>query len=108
MIGRNLRLLREANNFTQQQMASYLGINRSTYANYEAEERETPMDILEKAANVLGTPLSVFYEEDEAAVKTLLVCAFRAENLSIDDMHEVASFKQLVMNYLKINRLLEK
>ena len=108
MVGRNLKLLREANNFTQQQMASFLGINRSTYANYEAEERETPLEILEKAADILGAELSVFFEEDINTVKSMLICAFRAEDLSKEDMEEVAAFKSLVKNYLKINRLLEK
>lgn len=108
MVGRNLRLLREANNFTQQQMASYLGINRSTYANYETEERETPLDILEKTSDILGVDLSLFFEEDENAVKNMLVCAFRAEDLSAEDMVEVAAFKNLVKNYLKINRLLKR
>jgi len=108
MVGRNLKLLREANNFTQQQMASFLGINRSTYANYEAEERETPLEILEKAADILGAELSVFFEEDINTVKSMLICAFRAEDLSKEDMEEVAAFKNLVKNYLKINRLLEK
>lgn len=108
MVGRNLKLLREANGFTQQQMSSFLDINRSTYANYETGEREIPLDILEKAASVFGTELDVLFEEDEDAVKSMLVCAFRADNLSAEDMHEVAAFKSLVLNYLKINRLLEK
>ena len=36
VIGRNLKVLREANDLTQEQMASYLSIGRSAYANYEA------------------------------------------------------------------------
>ena len=36
VIGRNLKVLREANDLTQEQMSSYLGIGRSAYANYEA------------------------------------------------------------------------
>ena len=43
VIGRNLKVLREANDLTQEQMSSYLGIGRSAYANYEAGERETPL-----------------------------------------------------------------
>ena len=39
-IGRNLKLLREANSFTQDQVASFLGINRSIYSNYESGDRE--------------------------------------------------------------------
>lgn len=107
MIGRNLKLLREANGFTQEQMASFLKINRSTYANYETDEREAPLEVLENAGHVLGAELNMFFEEDESALKNMLVCAFRTDNLSPEDMEEVAKFKELVLNYLKINRLLK-
>ena len=36
--GRNLKALREANGYTQEKMAEYLGLGRSAYANYEAGE----------------------------------------------------------------------
>ena len=47
IIGRNMKALREANSYTQEQVAAYLGINRSAYANYESGEREAPIDVLE-------------------------------------------------------------
>ena len=52
IIGRNMKALREANSYTQEQVAAYLGINRSAYANYETGEREAPIDVLEKACNL--------------------------------------------------------
>ena len=52
-IGNNLKRLRDANRFTQEQLAVFLGINRSTYSNYEMGEREIPFTILEKAADFL-------------------------------------------------------
>lgn len=51
---RNLKSLREANSYTQEQVTSYLGINRSAYANYETEEREVSIDVLEKVCNLFG------------------------------------------------------
>jgi transcriptional regulator with XRE-family HTH domain len=106
--GRNLKALREANGYTQEKMAEYLGVGRSAYANYEAGERETPLDVLQKAADLFGCELALLFEEDETAVRNMLVCAFRADDLSADDMREVASFKSVVMNYLKMERLLGK
>ena len=62
IIGQNLYKLRKANNFTQEQIADYLGINRSTYSNYELGEREMPFDLLEQAADLLGCELSILLE----------------------------------------------
>ena len=36
----------------------------------------------------------------------MLVCAFRADNLSVNDMKEVAAFKNIVLNYMKMERLM--
>lgn len=106
MLSRNLKILRKANGLTQEQVASFLGIGRSAYSNYEEGIREPSIDILEKFANIMGCDLSTLFEEDENAVKSQLICAFRTEDLSDEDMEEVASFKRLVLSYLKMERLL--
>ncbi len=108
IIGRNLKLLREANGFTQQQVADSLNIQRSAYANYESGERETPINILEKAAELFGCELAILFDEDANAVKDMLVCAFRADDITPDDLREIAAFKNIVLNYLKTQRLLSQ
>lgn len=106
IVGRNLKALREANGYTQEQVANFLGIGRSAYANYEAGERETPMEVMERASELFGCELALLFDEDEQAVRNMLVCAFRADNLSVNDMKEVAAFKNIVLNYLKMERLM--
>lgn len=106
VVGRNLKALREANGYTQEQLANFLGIGRSAYANYEAGERETPMEVMERASELFGCELALLFDEDEQAVKNMLVCAFRADNLSVNDMKEVAAFKNIVLNYMKMERLM--
>lgn len=108
MISRNLKMLREANGMTQEQMAMYLGVTRSAYSNYESGERTPALELLEKVADLTGCDLATIYEEDEGRVKSQLVCAFRTDDLSKTDMEEVASFKRLVMSYLKMERLLNE
>ena len=106
VVGRNLKALREANGYTQEQVANFLGIGRSAYANYEAGERETPMEVMERASELFGCELALLFDEDEQAVRNMLVCAFRADSLSVNDMKEVATFKNIVLNYLKMERLM--
>ena len=58
----HLKELREANDLTQEQMSSYLGIGHSAYANYEACEREPPLEVLDSAYSIAfpkSTPLNV-------------------------------------------------
>ena len=108
VVGKNLKSLRVANGYNQENVAEFMGINRSTYSNYESGDREAPLDVLEKAALLFGCDLSLFFEEDQNALKGMLACAFRADNLNIDDMKEVADFKNIVLNYMKMERLLEE
>ncbi len=105
-IGRNLRILREANRYTQEQVSGFLGINRSAYANYETGEREMPINLLEKACDLMGCELDAMFIDDMQTVKNMLVCAFRADELSTEDMKEVAAFKRIVLNYIKMNSML--
>ena len=54
IVARNLKSLREANGFTQERLANYLGIGRSAYSNYELGDREIPLNIMESLANLYG------------------------------------------------------
>ena len=108
IIGKNLCKLRKFNNFTQDQIAIYLGINRSTYSNYELGEREMPFDLLEQAADLLGCDLVVLLEENEAVVDEMMLCSFRIDHLCASDLEQIASFKRIVKNYMKMNQLMEE
>lgn len=108
IVGKNLKALREANNLTQEKVAAFLGIGRSAYANYEAGEREAPVEVLESACKLFGCELDMLFSEDESALQGMLLCAFRADDLCPEDMQQVAAFKDIVMNYLKMQRLQER
>lgn len=105
-IGCNLKFLREANKLTQEQVADFLGVKRSTYSNYESGEREAPIEVLESAGKLFGCELSTLFSEDKDALQCMLACAFRADGLCESDMREVAAFKNVVMNYMKMQRLM--
>ncbi len=106
VIGNNLKKFRDANGLTQENLAEYLGIGRSAYSNYESGEREMPLALLEKAADLLGCDLDLLLEENAETVGNMLTCAFRMDNMSVVDMQQIARFKEIVKNYLKMNRLI--
>ena len=108
MIAQTLKLLRETNRYTQDNVADYLGIKRSTYSNYETGDREAPLAVLEKLACLYGCELYDLETSETAVLQGLIACSFRVDSLSVEDMRQVASFKQLVMNYLKMKKIAER
>lgn len=106
IIGKNLKMFREASNFTAQQFADLLSIERSTYANYEAGIREMPFELLEKTADFLGCDLSALLSEN-ANKADLMLCAFRMDNLTSEDAEQISKFKKFVKSYLKMQKLLQ-
>lgn len=108
IIGYNLKKLRELSGYTQDEVAQALGITRSAYSNYEGGTREFPYDLLEKAADLFGCDLSLFFEENIHADDLLLVSAFRLNELSSGDMAEIIRFKGIVKSYLKMNQTVSK
>lgn len=106
IIGKNLKMFREATNFTAQQFADLLSIERSTYSNYEAGIREMPFELLEKTADFLGCDLSALLSEN-ASKADLMLCAFRMDNLTSEDAKQISKFKKFVKSYLKMQKLLQ-
>ena len=108
MLNRNLKLLRKTMGMTQDKLASFLGISRSTYSSYETGRREPSMNVLGKIADLAGCDLATLYEKDEKVVKSQLVYLFRTDGLTNNDLDEIASFKKFVLSYQKMDRLLNE
>ena len=106
VISANLKALRGATGYTMEQVARLIGIERSAYANYESGTREMPLRLLEKAADLFGVELALLFEKDNQAVDSMLLTAFRVDELNDDDLKEVAHFKRIVKNYLKLSKKL--
>lgn len=108
IIASNIKRLRDASGFTQDNVANYLNVNRSAYANYEMGARELPLHLMEKLADLYGCEMYDLFSEDEDVVSTMLATAFRVDTLSRGDMEQIAAFKRIVNNSLKMDKLLAK
>ena len=107
MFGENLKALRKANDLTQDQVATYLGVMRTAYANYESGTRSMPLPQMQKAADLFGCSLSVLLSDDPNEIRNILPFAFRADDLTDDDLKELAHFKKVDLNYIKMSHLLK-
>lgn len=101
-VATNLKKLREATRYTQYEVSQSLGITRSAYSNYESGEREVPYDILEKASNLFGCDMYIFFEDNDKVDAMILASAFRLDGLTENDASEIIRFKDIVKSYLKM------
>lgn len=98
--------LREKYGYTQDKVADYLGMkNREMISFYENEEREVPLEVLEKLSDLFGVELDVFFVDNVDEALAEVVFAFRKDDFDGDDMENMAAFGKIVKNYLKINNL---
>lgn len=103
-----IKAYRDKNGFSQQTVADYLQIKRETLSYYETNEREAPLDILERLADLYGAELTDFFETDPTLIQTNIAFAFRAEAIDDSDLSHLAFFRKAVKNYFKICELEEK
>ena len=104
-VASNLKKLREAARYTQDEVAQTLGVTRSAYSNYESGERETPYDLLDKISDLFGCDMYVLFEENKNADAMILASAFRLDGLTNEDALEIVRFKDIVKSYLKMEAI---
>ena len=107
-IGVNIRLYREKNYLTQKAIADYLDISRELISYYETGERNPQVEVLTKLSDLFGINLEDLLEESKEKTQENVVLAFRNKDFSNDDLKEIAVFKKIIKNFLKMERLLEE
>ena len=107
-MGTILKAYREKNNLSQEAVASFLGIKRELLSYYENNSREPSLEVLENLANLYGAELVDFFETDLDHIKTNVAFAFRATQVIDTDLKQIAQFRKVVKNYLKIVELEKK
>lgn len=105
--GETIKAYRERFGLNQEIVASFLKIKREMLSYYETDTREAPLDVLEKLSDLFGIELADFFD-DEGGIQTNLAFAFRAEGLMEKDLEEIAAFKKVVKNYVKLISLENK
>ncbi len=105
IIGKNIRYFRDKLGLSQNELAYYLNIKRELISYYENGKRYIPVTALNKLANLFGVELDELLEEDKKIQNVNLAFAFRSDYLKPSDLENIASFKRVVLNYLKMQKL---
>lgn len=61
MLGSNLKRMRTLKNLSQQQVADMLQINRSTYAKYETNKSNPPLNVIYKLTKIFNCDFNTIF-----------------------------------------------
>lgn len=106
-IGQNIKFFREQNSLSQNDLSTFLDVDRSLISKYEQGDREVSLPVLEKLANLFGVDLAAFLESEPEENVLNQALAFRKDKLNPGDLKQLASFRKIVMNYIDIRELAE-
>lgn len=100
-----LKNLREKAGFRQGQIADYLGVTQTFISKVETGERNLTVEQLEKIVNLYGYSLDVFNALNEEV--NPIQFAFRAQDVSQDDLSAIADISRIAINCRFMAKLLE-
>ncbi len=105
IVGNNIKSYRQKFGYSQDHIAKYLEIDRTTLSKYESAEREISLLNLTRLADLFGIEIDDLIEPDRLHKEANLAFAFRSEGLEEQDIKGIASFQKVVKNYIKIVRI---
>lgn len=94
-VGRRLKQYRIACGLTQEQVASVLNINRTTYTKYETGVSEPSHDLLKKIVSVFGTDFNSILGEKDTFERNVFDMNMPMYNLTKDEQWLVSNYRVL-------------
>ena len=101
-----LKMMREKAGLRQGQIADYLGVTQTFISKVETGERNLTVDQLESIVNLYGYSLAAFegMEQDAHPIRF----AFRAQDVSQDDLRTIADIGKIAINSRFMAAMLEE
>jgi transcriptional regulator with XRE-family HTH domain len=106
IISKNIKDLRVKFGYTQAFIAEYLNLTAAAVNQYENDARTIPTSVIEKLAILFDVEEYDLYEENPEKSQLISSFAFRAGELSAQDMQSVSKFKKVILNYLNMSSAL--
>ena len=105
IIGNNLKDYRQKLGYTQDELAKYIGVERSTISHFENGTREISLIHMNKLADLFGIEIDALLVNNSVEKNTNLAFAFRSQGMEEDDFTSIAEFQKVVKNYIHISKL---
>jgi len=102
----NIKKLRDKFKYTQAFVADYLGITAAAVNQYENDARSIPENVVEKLSLLYNVEEFDLYEEDPDKQNILTSFAFRADEITAEDMNTISRFKKIITNYINMSSAL--
>ena len=96
IIGDNVKTLRDDMGFSQSTIARFLNVAQSLISKVEKGERSLSVDMLEKLACLFGVSINAI--ESSAIEASTLSVAFRASDLSLEDLEAISAINRIALN----------
>jgi Helix-turn-helix. len=106
IISKNIKEMRVKFGYTQAFIAEYLNLTPAAVNQYENDARTIPTSVIEKLAMLYNVEEYDLYEENPEKRQLISSFAFRAGELSAQDMQSVSKFKKIILNYLNMSSAL--
>ena len=101
-----LKMMREKAGLRQGQIADYLGVTQTFISKVETGERNPTVDQLESVGNLYGYSLAAFADTEEDIHP--IQFAFRAQDVSQEDLHIIADIGKIAINSRFMTKILEE
>lgn len=106
IICNNIKTLRSAMGFNQATIARFLNVDQSLISKIENGERSLSSDMLEKLACLFGVPIDAF--EGSTIPASNLSIAFRASDLSTEDLEAISAINRIALNSEHMAEMLKR
>lgn len=106
MIYEKLKKMREKAGLRQGQIADYLGVTQTFISKVETGERNLTVDQLERVVNLYGYSLAAFADVEQEVHP--IEFAFRAQDVSQDDLRVIADIGKIAINSRFMTKILEE
>lgn len=105
IIGKNIKMLREGMGVNQLTIARFLNVDQSLISKIEKGERNASVDMLEKLSCLFGVTIDDIESNDLEASN--LSIAFRANDLSVEDMEAISVINRIALNSEQMAEMLK-